>query len=136
MKIKIKYLDQEMEHFEISFECSEYKTTQDSYGYKEDFLIFGNKLANFPLNIDDRAIFESGSDQENYYCHIRIKAYVYNKSGHTALEINTKNNLMKPANAEVKFNIICEAAEINRIGHMLKIWSTSDKKEFVYESSY
>jgi hypothetical protein len=97
-------------------------------------LEFGAKLRAFPSSVKDSAVFEYGADDPKQYCWVRLRAYVYDSRGHTALEIFVQNNLEPPARASGVFSVKLEAATLNTLGQELIAWSRLKEGDFEFEA--
>ena len=135
MRIRIKKLDADEDppHVYLFISHGDFSAAQDSYIYDEEFLEFSEALQSFPQSLEHEAVFESGSPEPNYYCYIRLRAFVYDGVGHSALDVSVENHGKEPHAAAAHFFILCEAATLNRLGRSLESWVRS--KETVLEFS-
>lgn len=110
---------------------------QDFYSYLEELAEFGTKLQAFPISAKDMVVFEYGSTDPTlkFYCWVRIKAHVYDGTGHAALEFAVHNNQEPPDHASAQFSVKLEAATLNRLGQELAAWSRSNDGDFEFEAS-
>src|SRR5689334_14188531 len=60
---------------------------QDFYIDDASWLDFAHALQEFPRDLDHIVLFENGSPHPDFYCHIELRAYVYDNVGHTALRV-------------------------------------------------
>lgn len=136
MLIKIKKLDEDVDapHVELFISFKDFAASQGSYISDKEFIEFGKALQSFPQNIKHEVKFESGSPEPNSYCYIRLKAFVYDGLGHTALEVLVENHLAVPYRASSHFYILCEAATLNRFGKLLESWARSKEQEFEFSA--
>ncbi len=136
MFLRITKLDEDVDapHVELFVSYGDYSAAQDSYISDEELIKFGKEPQSFPQNLEHRVIFESGSQESNYYCYLKLRAFVYDGVGHTALEVRFENHLDAPYSATMHFHVLCEAAMLNRLGHSLESWVRSKEKEFEYST--
>ena len=134
MRLSIKRLNEDADalHVELIVSNGDFSATQDSYISNEDLLEFGKRLQSFPQNLRHEIIFENGSPDPKYYCYIRLKAFVYDGIGHSALEVRIENHGIPPYSATAHFHILCEAAQLNDLGKSLELWVTSKENKFIY----
>ena len=133
MRIKIKKLDDDdPPHVQLFISHGDFAAGQDSYIYDEEFLEFGVGLQSFPQDLAHEVSFESGSPDPKYHCYIRLRAFVYDGVGHSALESRVENHLDEPYSATAHFYILCEAATLNHLGRLLESWISSKEREFEF----
>ena len=58
IRIKALSIEDEEIQFEIIATNGTTRSSLDFYGYFDEFIEFGNKLKNFPKNIDDVVIYD------------------------------------------------------------------------------
>jgi len=109
--------------------------SQDFYTYPSDLEQFGAKLQVFPGSVKDAAIFEYGSTDPKVYCWVRMRAYLYDGAGHSALEFTVHSNQPQPDQASAQFSVKLEAATLNKLGEELAAWSRSKEGDFEFEAS-
>lgn len=124
----------EMLQVELFLEGNGYAATQDFYLYSDTLKIFGRKLQEFPSSVSDEAILEVGSSEATHYCWAKLRAYVYDGSGHTALELCTKRNGAPHVCAQSKFSVVIEAAALNNLGLKIEKWAFDNKESLVFRS--
>ena len=107
--------------------------SQEFYAYPEGLREFGGRLVAFPCSNTDSPVFEYGANSAEAVCWVRMRAYMYDGSGHSALEFITQNNLQPPAQASAVFSAKLEAASLNRLGHELVLWLNSKEPNFEFE---
>ena len=108
--------------------------SQDFYVYPDDLARFGAKLEAFPSSVTDTAVFEYGSAESNVYSWVRLKAYLYDLAGHSALEFSANNNKQPPEQASGVFSVKLEAASLNALGAALGAWAKSTEDDFEFEA--
>ena len=134
MRISIERLNEDVDapHVELKISHGDFSAVQDSYISDEYFLEFGKELQSFPQNLKHEVIFEDGSPDPKYYCYIRLRAFVYDGVGHSALEIRIENHGVAPYSATAHFYILCEVGTLNHLGKALESWAVSKEKKFLY----
>ena len=125
-------IEDDTPHVEIFVEDNGYAARQDTYASRDEFAAFGRSLQMFPQTVKQEVVFESGSPSPKWACHILLRAYVADRSGHTSLEVRISNNLSGQHHASAHFHILCEAAALNRLGQSLESWAHSGRREFEY----
>ena len=115
-----------MLQIEVYLEGSGYAATQDFYLYPEDLEEFGHKLQAFPSSISDEAILETGSTEASSYGWFKLRAFVYDGSGHTALELSVKRNGAPHISAQSQFSVLIEAAALNSLGKSIERWASEN----------
>ena len=119
-------------HVEIFVEDDGYAARQDTYAARVEFAQFGRALQRFPETVQQEVIFENGSPSPKWSCHILLRAFVADSSGHTVLEVRLSNNGAGQHHASAHFHIRCEAAALNRFGQSLEFWARSENREYEY----
>jgi hypothetical protein len=123
-----------MLHIQLTAEHGERALSQDFHAYAEDLREFGTKLEAFPSSVKDEVLFECGANDPKQYCWVRLRAYVYDRAGHSALELLVQNNSEPPVLASAVFSVKLEAATLNRLGQELAAWSRSKQGDFEFEA--
>jgi len=133
MRIAItRHLDDE--HFEILAASATHMATTDVYCEVEQFDMFGEQLMEFPRNLRDEVVFQSGSEDPHFAYLARLRAFVYDSAGHVALQVVMRSNFTPPYTAQAHFFIHSEAAGLNRLGDALRRWVRLSRNEhFVYD---
>jgi hypothetical protein len=126
--------DDGMLQLQLRAQSGERALSQDFYAYPEDLRQFGATLEAFPSSAKDSAVFEYGSGDPKVYCWVRLRAYLYDSAGHSALEVMVENNLEPPAQASAQFSVKLEAATLNKLGQELVAWSRSKERDFEFEA--
>ncbi len=135
MKLRIRYysdLEDDSPHVEMFVEGDGYAARQDTYAERKEFAAFGRALQALPQTLKQEVLFENGSPSPRWACHIRLRAFVADSSGHTVLEVRMSNNRSGHHHASAHFHIRCEAAALNRFGQSLESWAHSQRSEFEY----
>lgn len=127
--------DDEMLQVEVSLQGSGYAATQDVYVYPADLEKFGHRLEAFPASASDEAMLEIGSADEKAYCWLKLRAYVYDGRGHSALELCVKRNGAPHVCAQAQFSVQIEAASLNSLGAQITKWAASNENPLVFERS-
>ena len=135
MRIRILQYDDiedDTPHVEIFVEHDGYAARQDTYAERSEFAKFGRALQAFPQTLKHEVIFESGSPSPKWACHILLRAFVADASGHTVLEVRISNNGVGQHHDSAHFHIRSEAAALNRLGQSLEAWAQSESREYEY----
>ena len=117
----------------ISLSNDIYSCEQDIYVYPEEIITFGQQLEKFPKNLEDEATLEYGLDNPNYYSSLLLRAYVYNQTGHVALEFKINNNAKNNEHSSAHFHVLSEPIFLNKIGRQLKTWAKNMQEPYKYE---
>src|SRR5437763_1376120 len=89
-------IEDDTPHVEIFVEHDGYAARQDTYANRCEFATFGRALQSFPQSLKQEVAFESGSPSPKRACHILLRAFVADASGHTCLEVRMSNNGVGP----------------------------------------
>ncbi|PIR62258.1 MAG: hypothetical protein COU65_04375 [Candidatus Pacebacteria bacterium CG10_big_fil_rev_8_21_14_0_10_42_12] len=133
--IKIKKYDYEPEWFVgFTFSNGTASAYHEMYLNVDELPRLANKLINFPER-DKKIGFEFGNEdpKDNYENFIKILIYVYNSSGHTAINIMLSNNKEKHLAEKSHFSILCTPADINYFGNQLLAWCSNPDDELYIE---
>ena len=92
------------------------------YSTPEELRNWADRLEVFPRHQSDVFLVELGSErpEDRYSCYFRFRAFTTDGSGHCALHFRFCNNSPLPNRAISEFCIIVEAAQINRLGKLLR----------------
>ena len=138
MRLSLRRLwkdDDGMLQLELSAQNGRRALSQDFYAYPEDLRQFGAKLEAFPTSVEDAPTFEYGANDPKVYCWLRLRAYVFDGSGHSALELMVQNNKQPPEQASALFSTKLEAAALNKLGQELVAWSRLNEGDLEFEAS-
>ena len=115
-----------------------YAMSQEVFVYPGTLQEFGYQLQKFPSSSSDEAVLEMGSQDEDAYSWVRLRAYVYDGSGHTALHVAANHNPSKHLQAGCQFSMPVEAASLNLLGAKIEAWSATPEIpfEFAYRASH
>jgi hypothetical protein len=91
IKISVLGIDFEDIKFNIIIENSLCRTSLDFYGYVDDFKTFGKELSEFPKSVNDVVLFQLGEDNRKWAYYMNVKAFCYEASGHSALQVVVDN---------------------------------------------
>ena len=120
--------------WEIHFSASNgsFAANQRFYADTESLALFGKELTSFPTQPSREARFELGSLQENWAYYVLMRAYLYDRVGHAAIEIAVDNREHGERAARANFHIHCEVAAINRLGKAIQTWVANPTEGFVW----
>lgn len=107
----------------------------EAYCYPETFSQFGQALIEFPKSTSDEVKFELGSIDPSYPDYLFIRAFIYDNSGHCALEFKMESRGNSLASSSVRFSVPTEAAALNEMGRKIVVWSLSPKEPFTFEGA-
>jgi hypothetical protein len=125
-------IEDDTPHVEIFVEHEGYAARQDTYAARSQFAEFGRALQAFPQTLKQEVVFESGSPSPKWSCHILLRAFVADATGHTVLEVRISNNRTGQHHSSAHFHIPCEAAGLNRFGQSLESWAHTERRAYVY----
>ncbi len=130
-KLKIDSYGYDPPHTEFFISNNQFSATADEYIDESFWLDFGKALQSFPKNLEDEVVFHKIGVPETYN-PIRLRAFVYDGSGHCALEVKIIKQSSAPYSAFAHFFILCEAATLNRLGRSLEMWVHSGEMNFIF----
>ena len=87
-----------------------------------DLIEFARRLCVFPSTLQDEACFRLGDRGESWAYYLSLRAFVFDRSGHTALEIEIDNREVGHQRGRAAFAIRCEVASLNELGRKLVAW--------------
>jgi hypothetical protein len=111
-----------------------YAAAQDVYVYPAALAEFARKLQSFPATAADEVTLEAGSVDPEGYSRIKLRAYVYDGSGHTALQFSAWGNPVAQLRASIDVCVPVEAAAFNLLGEQLGVWANSNDEPFEFRS--
>ena len=85
-------------------------------------LDFARQLSGFPTSVNDEVYFRLGSREGNWAYYLSLRAYVFDRSGHTALEIEIDNREPGHYHSRAAFAMSCEAAALDELGRRITAW--------------
>jgi hypothetical protein len=107
----------------------------EAYSYPETFAEFGRALTKFPNSIADEVKLELGSADPGYAEHLMLRAFVYDGSGHCAVEIRTHSRGDVLTSSSCQFAVPTEAASMNDLGRIVIEWALKPEKAFVFDGA-
>ncbi|HEX3857466.1 MAG TPA: hypothetical protein VHY30_09245 [Verrucomicrobiae bacterium] len=94
---------------------------QDFYVYEKEVRELGTKLAAFPTGSQNEVVFEIGDEHNEKWAHyVRLRFFVRDSSGHTALAIKFIRNGDVMAKAVSEFCQPIDVASLNRLGSSIR----------------
>lgn len=117
----------------VSLEGCGFAAWQDLYVYPDDLKDFGLRLQSYPSGISDEPQLEVGSKAANAYCWFKLRAFVFDGVGHSALEISIQRNGAPQVSAESRFSVILEPASLNDLGKQIENWVLNTKNTLIFE---
>ena len=122
-----------MLEIELSASNDRYASLASFYTYPDELQTFAKRLQEFPASTADQILFEYGKDDEKYPSYLRIKVILFDKVGHSAIEIKTSVNGDMRVTARSSFSLSCNPAEINAIGKKIENWIRVKEEGLYYE---
>lgn len=122
---------------EISFFLAdnEYAVTQNVYLYPDDLIVFAERLLAFPATPKDEVVLEAGSPEKEFYAWLKLRAYMYNALGHTALEVSTQQNGESILQRHSQFSVPIEIGALNILAQDILTWIGSNETKLVFDTS-
>lgn len=121
---------------EVFLEGSGYAATQCVYVYPTTLEKFGQQLQSFPSSVSDEAVLEIGSTEANADCWLKLRAYVFDGCGHSALELSVKKNGAPQVCAQSQFSVLLEVASLNSLGKLIENWAAVNDVALVFEGNH
>jgi len=114
-------------HLQLLLEVSNGRQTAslEIYANTESIVDFAKALESFPRHASDAYLFELGSErpEDRWAYYLRIRAFLTDDLGHCALLFRMNNNRDLPYRELAEFCVEAEAANINRLGNLLRNFS-------------
>ena len=129
LNVKVLRDDHGERHYLLRASNGSSATTQDFYGHGDTFREFAESLRRFPANPKDEVRFELGRDSSEWAHYILLRAFCFDLSAHSALEIHAVSFAAPPHGHRDRFFVPVEAASLNRLGEMLSSWDATDGSE-------
>jgi hypothetical protein len=120
-KIWVDY--DEMYQIDLVASSGGYACKIDFYVYAEQISEFGIALSNYTGAFGQDSTFEVGSKEDNSYCWVRVRAFAFDHSGHSAIEVATYKNGAPHVRTSSSFSGEVEVAAINELGRRLVAWA-------------
>jgi hypothetical protein len=92
------------------------------YVNANDLVEWAAHLEVFPRHSTDVFLWEIGSErhEDRYAYYVRFRAFIYDGSGHCALQFRFNNNRELPDREIAEFCIEAEASQINHLGRLCR----------------
>lgn len=103
--------------------------TMDVYLYPDEIENFATELERFPTALAHEVVLESGSSDPKWYGHLRVRVYVMDRAGHSAVEVLMDRRGKPPGRASHHFYLTCNPADMNELGRRLKQWISHPAQE-------
>lgn len=126
INIKRVWSDETMIELEFSANSIDIHSQLNFYVTEDELLELREKLLSFPINKDDSVEWIVGSNEENVYAYFKFRAFIINRQGHVAIEIEMNNKLKQPYLLYSHFYIPTEIASINELGRNIHNLITKD----------
>ena len=138
LKVKREPDDDGLYQFEIKVSNEQTCSALNFWGYADNFKEFGERLARFPKEIQDKVTYDLGGEdvgEIKWAYFLQLEAFCYNPSGHSALKIIIDNRFDIPDYEYSEFFIKSEPSSLNRLGQGLRNWNPLEIKEFEWVSN-
>ena len=99
------------------------------YLYPDQIEHFAAELERFPTGLTHEVVLESGSSDPKWYGHLRVRVYVMDSAGHSAVEVLIDDRGEPPGRASHHFYLPCNPADMNEVGRRLKQWISHPAQE-------
>jgi hypothetical protein len=118
--------------FQIEVSNGIISTSQDFYGYADNFKEFATRLLSFPKTITDNVKYELGESGERWAYYILLDVFCHEKNGHSAIHVIVDNNRKRPYTNKSEFYITTVPASLNKLGQLLRDWNPTTEKEITW----
>jgi len=134
IKISVLSIDEGDDTIQFQIEASNgiSSTSQDFYGYADNFKEFATGLLSFPETITDNVKYELGERGERWAYYILLEVFCYENNGHSAIHIIIDNNGKRPYTNKSDFFITTVPASLNKFGQILNAWNPMTEKEITW----
>ncbi len=128
---------EEPHHIHLSWEvCNGTQKWQfDYYDNVDSLTKFADSLEVFPRHLKDLFLWELGSEypEDHWGYYFRLRVFVYDYSGHSAIQIRFNNNKKLPDREIVEFCMKADPAQINRLGKLFRGFSELKHEALIWE---
>lgn len=120
----------------VSFERGDgYGASQDVCLYPVQLADFGRGLRSFPASARDEVLLHAGAADDEGYSALKLRAYVFDGSGHTALQVSLWGNPSPQLRASLDASVPIEAATLNRLGEQIEAWAQNNGQPLEFSSA-
>ena len=136
IKISVLAIDEGDDTIQFQLEVSNgiNSTSQDFYGYADNFKEFAIGLLSFPKTISDKVKYQLGEIGQRSAYYILLEVFCYESNGHSAIHIIVDNNGKRPYTNKSEFYITTVPASLNKLGKLLNDWNPMDEKEILWKA--
>ncbi|MFD1467530.1 hypothetical protein ACFQ48_04775 [Hymenobacter caeli] len=120
--------------FTVTIVTHDTSASADFWDYTDAFQDFGRALVDFPINSEQKVIFQSGKDDGTSYPFFLLEAYCISPLGDSALRVVVDNKEPLPRKRRVEFSILAEAASLNELGRKLVSWQIAEENTIDWEA--
>lgn len=135
-RIELKVIwtdDDDMLQLVVSASNGLTSSSMEVYAYPAEVEAFASGLEAFPRTARDEVVWESGSADPKWYGHMRLRAYVLDGSGHSALEV-LMDVRGDPSDCTLSnFSLRGNPADFNELGRRINSWLAEPSAQFVGE---
>lgn len=134
IKISVLSIDKGDDTIQFQIEASNEinSTTQDFYGYADNFKEFATGLLSFPKTLTDNVRYELGESGEHWAYHILLDVFCHEKNGHSAIDVIVDNNRKRPYSNKSEFYITTVPASLNKLEQLLRDWNPTTENEITW----
>jgi hypothetical protein len=127
---------EEPHHLNLIIEASNGRTSGklEYYCNASDLVEISKALINFPSQTPGEYLYELGSEKpdDRFAFYFKLNTYTIDSVGHCAVQLKMNNNSDCP-NAEMsEFSILADAADINRLGELIKKFSQLEHTSLIW----
>lgn len=108
-------------------------SSMEIYSYPADIESFAARLKDFPFNLQDEVVWESGDVDPKWYGHMRIRAYVLDGKGHSAIEVLMDMRGDAVNRSKSTFSLRSNPADLNELGQRIIVWLANPADQLVVE---
>lgn len=134
IKISVLSIDEGDDTIQFQIEISNgiSSTSQDFYGYADNFIEFATGLLSFPKTVTDNVKYELGESGERKAYNILLDVFCHENNGHSAIHVMVDNNGKRPYTNKSEFYITTVPASLNKLGQLLRDWNPITEKEITW----
>jgi hypothetical protein len=123
-------------HLNLIIEASNGKTSGmlEYYCNASDLVEISKSFINFPSGTPDKYLYELGSEnpEDRFAFYFKLKCYTIDAVGHCAIQLKMNNNSDCPDEGMCEFSIPADAADINRLGELIKKFSQLENTSLIW----
>jgi hypothetical protein len=101
--------------------------------YPNDLATFADALKAFPRDTKSEVVLEAGSKDPKWHGYLRLRVFVLNATGHSAMEVESDVRGSPPVSATSHFYVPGTPADFNRLGSEMSDWVKNPIDRLVVE---